>query len=380
MNMKMKKGLGILCLLMMVLLSGSQAEAKEEQMLEEVEEILAGMTLEEKVYQLFIITPEALTGSNTVTAAGETTRKSLENYPVGGLVYFSKNLKDPAQTKKMLQNVMAFSYEVEGLPLFTCIDEEGGRVARIGSNPVFGVEKIGSMQEIKDEKEAYEAGETIGTYLSRFGFNFNFAPDADVLTNKSNKAIGDRSFGSDVDTVVKMAAAFSDGLHSQNVLSSFKHFPGHGAVQGDTHDGFAYTDKTYEELLKSELKPFMAAGSLGVDAVMAAHISVPEITGEDTPCTLSEKMITDVLRRDLGFEGLIITDALDMGAITQNYTSRQAAVLAFRAGVDMLLMPRDFKQASEGILEAVEKGEISEERIDESLRRIIKAKLLWKGH
>ncbi len=380
MNMKMKKGLGILCLLMMVLLSGSQAEAKEEQMLEEVEEILAGMTLEEKVYQLFIITPEALTGSNTVTAAGETTRKSLENYPVGGLVYFSKNLKDPAQTKKMLQNVMAFSYEVEGLPLFTCIDEEGGRVARIGSNPAFGVEKIGSMQEIKDEKEAYEAGETIGTYLSRFGFNFNFAPDADVLTNKSNKAIGDRSFGSDSDRVVKMAAAFSDGLHSQNVLSSFKHFPGHGAVQGDTHDGFAYTDKTYEELLKSELKPFMAAGSLGVDAVMAAHISVPEITGEDTPCTLSEKMITDVLRRDLGFEGLIITDALDMGAITQNYTSRQAAVLAFRAGVDMLLMPRDFKQASEGILEAVEKGEISEERIDESLRRIIKAKLLWKGH
>ncbi len=380
MNMKMKKGLGILCLLMMVLLSGSQAEAKEEQMLEEVEEILAGMTLEEKVYQLFIITPEALTGSNTVTAAGETTRKSLENYPVGGLVYFSKNLKDPAQTKKMLQNVMAFSYEVEGLPLFTCIDEEGGRVARIGSNPAFGVEKIGSMQEIKDEKEAYEAGETIGTYLSQFGFNFNFAPDADVLTNKSNKAIGDRSFGSDVDTVVKMAAAFSDGLHSQNVLSSFKHFPGHGAVQGDTHDGFVYTDKTYEELLKSELKPFMAAGPLGVDAVMAAHISVPEITGEDTPCTLSEKMITDVLRRDLGFEGLIITDALDMGAITQNYTSRQAAVLAFRAGVDMLLMPRDFKQASEGILEAVEKGEISEERIDESLRRIIKAKLLWKGH
>lgn len=380
MNMKMKKGLGILCLLMMVLLSGSQAEAKEEQMLEEVEEILAGMTLEEKVYQLFIITPEALTGSNTVTAAGETTRKSLENYPVGGLVYFSKNLKDPAQTKKMLQNVMAFSYEVEGLPLFTCIDEEGGRVARIGSNPAFGVEKIGCMQEVEDEKEAYEAGETIGTYLSRLGFNFDFAPDADVLTNKSNKAIGDRSFGSDSDRVVKMAAAFSDGLHSQNVLSSFKHFPGHGAVQGDTHDGFAYTDKTYEELLKSELKPFMAAGSLGVDAVMAAHISVPEITGEDTPCTLSEKMITDVLRRDLGFEGLIITDALDMGAITQNYTSRQAAVLAFRAGVDMLLMPRDFKQASEGILEAVEKGEISEERIDESLRRIIKVKLLWKGH
>lgn len=371
-------------LLIALFLFGNRGEAKtlssEEQLMQEVESILADMSLEEKVYQLFIITPEALTGSKCVTAAGETTRKSLEKYPVGGLIYFSKNLKNPAQTTKMLKGVMEFSYEVEGLPLFTCIDEEGGRVARVGNNASFKVAEVGCMQDVEDVSEAYAVGETIGAYLSQLGFNFDFAPDADVLTNEGNTVIGDRSFGSDPDRVTRMAAAVSDGLHSQKVLSAFKHFPGHGATLADTHEGFAYTDKTYEELLENELKPFMAAGTCGVDAVMAAHISVPGVTGDDTPCTLSEKMITDILRKELGFEGIIVTDALNMGAITQKYTSGQAAVMAVNAGVDMLLMPQDFKRAAGGILEAVQEGKISEERINESVRRIIKAKLLWKGH
>lgn len=373
-------GLGIL--VAAVFFFGNRGEAKtlseEEKLMQEVDSILAEMTLEEKVYQLFIITPEALTGNKLVTAAGETTKKSLEKYPVGGLIYFSQNLKDPIQTAKMLQGVMDFSYEVEGLPLFTCIDEEGGRVARVGNNAAFGVDKVGCMQDVKDVKEAYAAGETIGAYLSKLGFNLDFAPDADVLTNKDNTVIGDRSFGKDPDRVTELAAAFSNGLHSQNVLSTFKHFPGHGATLADTHEGFAYTDKTYEELLKSELKPFMAAGEKGVDVVMAAHISVPKVIGDDTPCTLSKKIITDVLRNDLGYEGIIVTDALSMGAITQKYDSVQASVMALDAGVDMLLMPQDFKKAAEGVLEAVRGGEISEERINESVRRIIKAKLLWK--
>lgn len=375
-------GLGFL--VAAVFFFGSRGEAKmlseEEKLMLKVDSILADMTLEEKVYQLFIITPEALTGSKTVTAAGEATRKSMEEYPVGGLIYFAQNLKNPAQTTKMLQGVMEFSYELEGLPLFTCIDEEGGRVARIGNNAAFGVDKIGCMQNVKDVKEAYAAGETIGAYLSKLGFNLDFAPDADVLTNEDNVVIGDRSFGKDPDRVTELAVAVSDGLHGQNVLSTFKHFPGHGATLADTHKGFAYTDKTYQELLKSELKPFMAAGEKGVDVVMAAHISVPKVTGDDTPCTLSKKMITNVLRNELGYEGIIVTDALNMGAITQKYDSAQASVMALDAGVDMLLMPQDFKQAAQGILKAVKEGEISEERIDESLRRIIKAKLLWKDH
>lgn len=361
---------------------GNRGEAKtlpeEEKLMQEVDGILADMTLEEKVYQLFIVTPETLTGVKTVTAAGEATRKSIEKYPVGGLIYFAQNLKNPEQTAKMLQRTMEYAYEVEGLPFFTCVDEEGGRVARIGSNAAFGVEKIGCMRDVKDVEEAYEAGETIGAYLSKLGFNLDFAPDADVLTNKGNTVIGDRSFGKDPDRVTELAAAFSDGLHSQNVLSTFKHFPGHGATLADTHKGFAYTDKTYGELLKCEWKPFMAAGEKGVDIVMAAHVSVPKVTGDDTPCTLSRKMITDVLRNDLGYDGIIITDALSMGAITQKYDSAQASVMALDAGVDMLLMPQDFKQATQGILKAVKRGEISEERIDESLRRVIKVKLLWK--
>lgn len=374
--------LGFGVLVAAVFVFGNRGEAKtlseEEKLMQEVDSILADMTLEEKVYQLFIITPEALTGSKTVTAAGDTTRKSMEKYPVGGLIYFAQNLKNPVQTTKMLQGVMELSYEVEGQPLFICIDEEGGRVARIGNNASFGVDKVECMQDVKDVKEAYAAGETIGAYLSKLGFNLDFAPDADILTNKDNTVIGDRSFGKNPDKVTELAGAVSDGLHSQNVLSTFKHFPGHGATLADTHEGFAYTDKTYEELLKSELKPFIAAGEKGVDVVMAAHISVPKVTGDDTPCTLSKKMITDVLRNDLGYEGIIVTDALSMGAITQKYDSAQASVMALDAGVDMLLMPQDFKQAAQGIFKAVKRGEISEERIDESLRRIIKAKLLWK--
>lgn len=349
----------------------------EAGLAQETERILEGMALEEKVYQLFIITPEALTGSPFVTTADEGTRKSLEQYPVGGLVYFSKNLVNPSQAAEMLQGVMAYSWQIEGLPLFTCIDEEGGRVARIGGNKAFGVDAVGSMRDIKSVEEAFEAGKTIGSYLARLGFNLDFAPDADVLDNGKGQVIGDRSFGDDPERVTQMAAAVSEGLHSQGVLSTFKHFPGHGAASGDTHEGFAYTDKSYGELLERELKPFMAAGERGVDAVMAAHISLPGVTGDNTPCTMSRQMLTEVLRGDLGYEGLIVTDALNMGAITKNYTSAEAAVGALEAGADLLLMPQDFHQAAEGVLGAVLEGKISQERIDQSVRRIIRAKLQW---
>ena len=211
-----------------------------------------------------------------------------------------------------------------------------------------------------------------------FGYKYtDFAPDADVLDNGKGQVIGDRSFGDDPERVTQMAAAVSEGLHSQGVLSTFKHFPGHGAASGDTHEGFAYTDKSYGELLERELKPFMAAGERGVDAVMAAHISLPGVTGDNTPCTMSRQMLTEVLRGDLGYEGLIVTDALNMGAITKNYTSAEAAVGALEAGADLLLMPQDFHQAAEGVLGAVLEGKISQERIDQSVRRIIRAKLQW---
>lgn len=342
---------------------------------EEVEKLLADMTLEEKIYQMFIVTPEQLTGVSTVTAAGDATKASLARYPVGGLVYFAGNLVSPDQTKTMLSNMQSYADEIEGVDLFLCVDEEGGRVARVAKNGAFQAENMPPMADVSSVEEAYRCGDTIGAYLSELGFNVDFAPDADVLTNGANTVIGDRSFGSDPEIVTKYAIAYSDGLHAHGMMSTFKHFPGHGATEADTHEGYAYTDKSYEALMESELKPFCAAGANGVDLVMVAHISVPTVTGDNTPSSLSEKMIAGILRGELEYDGLIVTDALNMGAIAGNYSSSSTAVKAVTAGADLLLMPGDLQAAYSGIYNAVRSGEISEERIDESVRRILTAKV-----
>lgn len=343
-----------------------------------IKSIISDMTINEKIYQLFIVTPEKLTGGSTVTSAGEELRNSLERYPVGGIIYFAVNLKDPAQTKAMLANTLEYAEQIEGLPVFLCVDEEGGRVARIGKNAAFNVPKVKAMQNIGSREEAYAAGSVIGSYLFELGFNFDFAPVADVITVNGNTDIGNRSFGSDPQRVAEFASAVLDGLHSQNIMSTFKHFPGNGATAANTHKGLAYTNKTLAELYQTELVPFMAAEESGVDAVMAAHISVPNVTGDNTPSSLSYYMITEVLRKQLGYSGLIITDSLGMGAVSNVYNSSQSAVMAFKAGNDMLLMPPDFHGAVKGISDAVKRGEIAESRIDESLYRIVKAKLAIK--
>ncbi|MBQ1172890.1 MAG: hypothetical protein IIX48_09885 [Lachnospiraceae bacterium] len=357
-------------------------ETKESDAMEtyilQAEEMVSRMTLEEKVYQLFIITPEALTDVDSVTAAGQTTEKALEQYPVGGLVYFAKNLVDAAQTRTMLSKTQEYALKTQEVPLFLCVDEEGGKVTRIANNPSFGVKNVGDMQDITDSQRAYEAGAYIGSYLKDLGFNFDFAPDADVLTNGGDDAIGARSFGDNPQLVASFAGAVSDGLHEYGIFSTFKHFPGHGAVKQDTHEGFAYSDKTYEQFMEAEWVPFQKAQGFGADAVMVGHISLPDVTGDETPASLSEKMITQILRNDLGYDGLIITDALNMGAIVQNYSSSEAAVYAVLAGVDLLLMPADFHEAVTGVIAAVEDGTIPKERIDEAVIRIVAAKLKWQ--
>lgn len=348
----------------------------EEELLEEkIEEFLSEMTLEEKIYQLFVVTPEQLTDMQQVTAAGERTKTKLEQRPVGGIIYFSKNLISTEQTKEMLFNIQQYAKEIEGIPLFLCIDEEGGRVSRIANHQAFDVENVGAMGNVIDVEEAYECGAVIGRYLHELGFNVDFAPDADVITNSKNKVIGDRSFGSDPEIVTTFAVAYSKGLQDNEVFSTFKHFPGHGATEADTHEGYAYTNRTYEELKESELKPFAEAQKQGVDMIMAAHISVPKIVGDHTPCSLSYQMITEVLREDLQYEGIVITDALNMGAIIQKYSSAEAAVEAVNAGVDLLLMPENLDQAYAGIYSAVQNGALKEMQIDQSVRRILKAKL-----
>lgn len=359
--------------------------SEEEKQEQEIDKILADMTLQEKIYQLFIVSPEALTGYDIVTTAGEATKAALQNCPVGGIIYFSSNLIDAEQTKTMLTSTMDYAYQVKGIPVFLCIDEEGGSVARIGNNAGFEVEDVGAMGNIESISDAYNAGVTIGGYLSELGFNLDFAPDADVLTNSCNTVIGDRSFGSNPEVVSELAEAVSDGLHSQNIMSTFKHFPGHGATEADTHEGFAYTNKGYEELIEAELVPFAKAEEAEIDMVMVSHISVPQVIGDDTPCTLSSVMIQNVLRENLGYNGLVVTDAMNMGAIVGKYSADDATVRAILAGADIILMPEDFERAFRGIADAVEKGVIGEEQIEISVRRILNAKMklmdgLTTGH
>ena len=353
-------------------------EAAGEENKTEAEKILESMTLEEKAAQIFFVTPEDITGVDTATVAGDATRQALETYPVGGIVYFSKNILEPEQTRSMLGNTWEYSQEVMKIPVWLGVDEEGGQVARVAENPQFQVTRYDSMRSIGDTgdpEQAYEAGETIASYLKDLGFNMDFAPDADVISNPQNTVIGDRSFGTDPDLVGEMTADAVAGFQDQGISACIKHFPGHGQTEGDTHEGYAYTEKTLEEMRNSDLIPFQRGIKAGTDFVMVSHISAPNAVSQDLPASLSSEFITDLLRGEMGYDGIIITDAMNMGAITDRYDSAQAPVMAFQAGADMILMPEDFQSAYEGILQAVNSGTISEERLDQSVMRILETKL-----
>lgn len=352
--------------------------SEEERTRKKIQTILDDMTLGEKAAQLFMITPEALTGVDQAVEAGDGTKRAIEEYPVGGIIYFSQNLQDPEQVRTMTEKSQEYSMERIGLPLFLSVDEEGGTVTRFGNNPQFGFDASADMDEIGklgDTHQAYDLGERIGSLLADLGFNMDNAPVVDVLSNPENTVVKDRSFGSDCRIVSEMALAELDGLESQGIIGVLKHFPGHGATAADTHEGYAYTDAPLEEMKENELVPFIDGIEAGADVIMVGHISCPEVTGNNEPASLSEKMVSGILREDLGFNGVVITDAMNMGAVSEAYSSSEAAVKAIRAGADILLMPADFKSAYQGIISAVESGELTEERINESLYRIIELKL-----
>ena len=357
---------------------GEATEPAVDPLDEQASQLVSGMSLEDKVAQMFVITPEALTGYASVTAAGDTTKAAYESRPVGGLIYMADNLLSTEQTTEMLTNMQNIAMERTGLPVFLSVDEEGGTVARVAKNDAFGVTDVGNMSDIGatgDAQNAYNAGVTIGTYLKQLGFNVDYAPVADVLTNPDNTVIGTRSFGSDASVAADMVTKELEGLSSQGVFGVVKHFPGHGGVSGDSHDGAVTLDKSLEELMQTEFVPFQKAVENGVSFVMVGHISVPQVVGDNTPASLSQMMVSNVLREQLGYQGIVITDAMNMGAITGSYTADQAAVMAVNAGVDMILMPQDYETAYNGLLQAVQDGTITEDRINESVTRIVKVKL-----
>ena len=344
---------------------------------EQIDMVLSGMTLREKVAQLFIVTPEALTQVNGVTMAGEVTRTAFADYPVGGIIYMEPNIQTWEQTSRMLSSMQEISMERIALPAFLAVDEEGGSVRRVSGRleNVPDIPEMSSLGNGGDILQAYETGSKIGEYLSRLGFNVDFAPVADVLTNPDNTVIGSRSFGSDPYKTADLVSMVVLGLKEQGVLATLKHFPGHGNTSQDSHQGLAVSSRTLEELRQCELVPFEKGIDSGADFIMVGHIALPNVTGSDVPASLSYTLMTEILRGDLGFEGIIITDALNMGAIVNTYGSGEAAVKALLAGADMILAPGDFQSAYCSVLDAVESGMISPERLDESVRRIIGLKI-----
>lgn len=356
-------------------LSETPDSGEEASVSQRVSALMEDMSLHEKICQLFLVTPEQLTGSSgPVVQAGAETQEALEAWPVGGLIYFADNLQTPEQVTELIWGAQSASR----LGLFISVDEEGGTVARVGSNPAMGTTSFPSMTDVAREggtEGAYQVGRTIGTELKELGFNLDFAPVADVNSNPANSVIGTRAFSDDPETAAELVAACVSGFQDSGMLCTLKHFPGHGDTGTDSHTEAAIATKTLEEMEGCEFLPFVSGIDAGAPFVMVGHISCPEITGNTVPASLSQELVTGILREQLGFRGIVITDSMQMAAVTDIYSSDAAAVAAVKAGVDMLLMPADMESAINGLLSAVESGELTEERIDESVKRILTVKL-----
>lgn len=337
-----------------------------------IDELLNSMTLREKIGQLFIVQPDALTeDGNAATELTEYMVQMLEQYPIGGIVQFTGNIVSPDQITQFNQALDA----VSRIPLFLCVDEEGGSVARLANHPAFDLPRYKNAAAVgksEDPEDAREMGRTIGAYLAEYGFNVDFAPVADVNTNPNNRAIGKRAFSGSAEVVTQMAAAMAEGLNEQGIIAAFKHFPGHGDTAEDSHNGLAVTYRTGQQLANCEILPFLMAESN--DFIMVGHIAVPEETGTMEPTSMSEHMVSTILKGTLGFEGLVITDSLVMEAITDLYTPAEASVTALKAGCDILLIPEDLSESFEAVAAAVEDGTLSQQWLDETVYRILSFK------
>ena len=330
--------------------------------------LLDGMTTQEKICPLLIVHPEALTGGGTVTGMTDELAAALRAYPVGGLLLSAGNITSGEQLAAL---TAALSNGCKTAPLIS-VDEEGGRVARL-MNTV-GTTKLGSMYSYRAQgtQGAHDNAQTIARDIAAYGFNTDFAPVADVWTNKRSNAIGDRAYSDDYDEAAGLVAAAVKGFHDGGVICCLKHFPGHGSTKTDSHAGAATGDKTLPQLRQEDLKPFVSGIAAGADMVMVGHLTVP--TMDDAPASVSRKIVTNLLRYDLGFRGVIVTDGLQMQALAQ-YTDGEKAVLALAAGNDMLLEISDVPGTVAAIEKALADGTLSRAALDESVLRILQLKL-----
>ena len=339
-----------------------------------LELLLANLTVEEKVGQLFLVAPEQLLpDAGPLTAMSAPLGEALCRYPVGGIILFAQNILSPAQLE-------AFNQELSlacTIGPFLAVDEEGGRVARLANHEAFDLplyQNATAVGSSGNPADALDMGRAIGAYLKEYEFNLDFAPVADVNTNPSNPVIGTRAFSSDPEVAAEMAAAFTAGLNEYGIIGTYKHFPGHGDTAQDSHSGLAVSYKTREELESCEWLPFLEAGT--ADFIMVGHIALPNVTGDMTPATLSPQIVTEILKEQLLFTGLIVTDAMNMGAITESYGAGEAAVGALLAGCDIILMPENLPEAFDAVLTALEDGRLSAKWLEDTVLRILEFKQL----
>lgn len=333
---------------------------------ETVDRKLKEMTLDEKIGQMLII-------SVTGTSLNSTTKNNLTKYKPGGVILFANNLADYNTTIKFVDNMKKTS----SIPLIVSIDQEGGKVQRLTSitgKLATNIPPMFSLGKMDDTNLSYSVGTVIAEELRVFGFNMDFAPVLDVLASEDSKVIGTRSFGTDPNLVSKMGISLAKGLESKGVIAVYKHFPGHGSTETDSHYDLPVLSKTKAELYDKDFIPFQNAIQNDAKVIMIGHLAVPNITGNNIPASLSKVLITDILKKEMGYKGLVITDALNMGALSKNYTEKQIYEMAINAGVDILLMPKSPESAIKYIKQSIKEGKIKESQINESVRKILMLK------
>lgn len=335
-----------------------------------VQNIMSTLTLEEKIGQMFLVTPENITGVNDTKQAGSTISAAINDYAVGGFLFDEGNMEDKDQLSLMIKNIRSFSK----LEMFFAVSDEGGEdsplsLGGIRENPLLSQSEIA----VGGASEAYSAGISKSSEFRNLGINLNLAPMADVSTNDKSY-IASRSFGNTANGVLSLAKSELKGMTDQGVACCVKYFPGHGDVTGNTQTARVISQRTKEQLDATEGVIYKELIEEGVPMIMVSHVTMTKISEENIPASLSSEIVTDILRTEWGFEGVIVTDYMNKNAITRFYKHADASVMAVQAGVDMIAVPGDFKKSYNGLLKAVEDGEITEERINESVERILKMK------
>ncbi|MFL5321846.1 MAG: beta-N-acetylhexosaminidase [Myxococcaceae bacterium] len=332
----------------------------------DVQALIAAMTVEQKVGQLMMV---GFAG----TEVDDDIRMLVRGREVGGVCMFKRNILNAEQITRLNDDVRELL--ADAIPPFIAVDQEGGNVVRISEGMVVlpGNMALGAT---RSEQLAYEAGKVQGEDLRRLGFNMNLAPVLDVNVNPKNPVIGIRSFSDDPALVSALGRAFVKGQQDAQMVTIAKHFPGHGNTDADSHKALPVMKESEAELMR-QISPFADVISDGLDGLMTAHVAMPRITGDDLPATLSKKILTDLLRQRMKFDGLVMTDELEMEAIADHYGVGRAAVMAISSGADMVLIPWRAEKKTEvyeSLLEAARSGELPMARLNDAVRHVLEAK------